>query len=191
MNIISKLTKTNSIPRININETIELKNEDEKMIDADELNEIKISKKNHHEIQDEHIYNMKQPKHVKKIQLDNFSSEDENVIDDEKVKKQFENIIIYVHGGAGFAGNSHDKQHILRPMAKKIKIPVFSFDYRKIPSVTYPTNYNDMINAYLWIINFIENILGVKIKKLILSGDSYGGLGAIFLTNWCIWNGFR
>lgn len=110
---------------------------------------------------------------------------------DEKTTKRFENIMIYIPGGGGFAGDSYSKQKYLRCWAKELCLPIFSIDYRKSPQFKFPIQLNDVINSYLWILTFINLILEVKIKKLILSGDSFGGGIALTLTNWCIENGIR
>ena len=109
----------------------------------------------------------------------------------EKTKIEFENVMIFIHGGAGFAGNSDGRQKYLRAWSKYHNIPIFSINYRKTPAFKYPTQLNDIINGYVWILTFVESILGIKVKKLIVNGDSFGANNAIALTNWCIANGIR
>ena len=117
--------------------------------------------------------------------------EHEKVIVDEKSKIAFETVMIYIHGGAGFAGNTDGRQKYIRGWSKELGTPVFSIDYRKSPTTKYPFIFNDIINGYMWILTFVEHILDIKIKKIILNGDSYGANMSISLTNWCIANGIR
>ena len=115
----------------------------------------------------------------------------ERIVVDEKTKKDFENVMIYIPGGAGFSGCSDGKQKYLRQWSKSLGLPIFSIDYRKSPKYKFPIQLNDIINSYLWILTFVGVILEVDIKKLILIGDSFGSTLCISLTNWCIENGLR
>jgi len=58
----------------------------------------------------------------------------------------------------------------------------FSVDYRKAPKDPYPNALDDVWQAYLWITNYAENVLGIKNQKVILAGDSSGGNLAIAVT---------
>lgn len=105
--------------------------------------------------------------------------------------KYFQTVMVHLHGG-GFVGMS-SKSHLSYqiPWAKELKVPIFSIDYRLAPEVQYPFMLNDVINAYLWIIYFIETILKIKINNQILTGDSAGGTLSLALVNWCIVNNIR
>ena len=120
-----------------------------------------------------------------------LEDEDKEMLVSEKSKIEFENVMIYIHGGGGFSGDSNGRQKYLRAWAKRLNTTVFSIDYRKAPAFKYPVYMNDCINGYLWVITFVESILKIKIKKLILSGDSFGGQMSFGLTNWCIANRIR
>lgn len=103
----------------------------------------------------------------------------------------FESIIIHFHGGAFIGESSGSVMHYVFPWVKEQDIPVFSLDYRLAPYAQYPQIVNDGINAYLWILYFITCILRVKVKNIILTGDSAGGTLAIQVTNWLITNKIR
>ena len=99
--------------------------------------------------------------------------------------------MIHIHGGGFVAMSSSSHQNYLIPWANQLKIPIFSIDYRLAPEAQYPCILNDAINGYLWVLYFVEEVLGVKIKNLILTGDSAGGNFVLTITNWCIVNGIR
>lgn len=106
-------------------------------------------------------------------------------------EKYFETVMVHMHGG-GFVGmSSSSHQNYLIPWAKELKIPIFSIDYRLAPETQYPAVVNDVINAYLWVLYFVEQILKIKIHNLIVTGDSAGGNLTMVLTNWCIVNNIR
>jgi len=68
---------------------------------------------------------------------------------------------------------------------------VFSVDYRLAPRNPYPDPVNDCYQAYVWIITQAEQQLGMKIKHVILAGDSAGGHLALSVTLLAILRGFR
>lgn len=106
-------------------------------------------------------------------------------------KRYFEIIMFHMHGGGFVSMSSSSHQNYLIPWANKLNIPIFSIDYRLAPEVQYPEPINDVITAYLWVITFVEQVLEVKIKKIIVTGDSAGGSLSSSLTNWCIVNNVR
>lgn len=63
----------------------------------------------------------------------------------------------------------------VRRWANELGIPMISIDYRKAPVHPYPCGLDDCLQAYLWIINFFPQIFNIKVKKIILTGDSAGG----------------
>ena len=106
-------------------------------------------------------------------------------------KQYFETILIHIHGG-GFIGTSTSMhQTYLTKWANKVKIPVFAMDYRLAPQVKFPFLVNDCIRMYVWIVTFLTDVLGCKIKKIIFTGGSAGANLILSLTNWCIEQGFR
>ena len=70
-------------------------------------------------------------------------------------------------------------------------MPVFSVDYRLAPRNPYPDPVNDCYQAYVWIMTQAEEQLGMKIKHVILAGDSAGGHLALSVNLLAILRGFR
>lgn len=106
-------------------------------------------------------------------------------------KTNFETILIHFHGGAFVAMSSSSHQIYLRKWSKKLNIPIFSVDYRLAPQTKFPFLLNDCIRGYVWVLTFLEEVLGCNVKKVIVAGDSAGGNLCFGVTNWCIENGFR
>ena len=100
--------------------------------------------------------------------------------------------MINLHGGGWVGSSSMQNLNYLILWAKKCYMPIFSIDYRLASSIIhYPIPLNDAIAGYLWVQYFVEKVLHVEIKTLLISGDSAGGNQAFALTNWCIVNGIR
>lgn len=96
-------------------------------------------------------------------------------------------IIIHIHGGGFVSMSSQSHKMYLNRWVKNLKLVHFSIDYRLAPKNRYPDALDDVWQAYLWIINYAETILGIKNQKIIIAGDSAGGNLAvgmlIFLFN--------
>jgi len=84
-------------------------------------------------------------------------------------------IIIHIHGGGFVSMTSQTHRIYLNRWVKNLKLVHFSIDYRLAPQSRYPDALDDVWQAYLWIINYSETVLGIKNKKVILVGDSAGG----------------
>jgi len=84
-------------------------------------------------------------------------------------------VVIHVHGG-GFVGmSSSSHRNYLYRWAKALNMTIFSIDYRLAPQSPYPEGLDDVWQAYNWLVNYSETILGIPIKKIVLAGDSAGG----------------
>jgi len=70
----------------------------------------------------------------------------------------------------------------LNRWVKNLKLVHFAIDYRLSPKNKYPDAVDDVWQAYLWILNYAETILGIKNKKIIVTGDSAGGNLALALS---------
>jgi len=68
---------------------------------------------------------------------------------------------------------------------------VFSIDYRLAPGSRFPDQLDDCWQAYTWIINHAQSLLGIPFKKVILTGDSAGGNLTLGVTLMAIKRGFR
>jgi len=83
-------------------------------------------------------------------------------------------IIVHIHGG-GFVSHSSQTYRInLNRWVNSLKLIHFSIDYRLAPKNKYPDALDDVWQAYLWILNYSEEILGIKKKKIIIVSDSAG-----------------
>ena len=92
-----------------------------------------------------------------------------------KPKNTQEGLMIFIHGG-GFVGMStHFHESFLREWANLLKIPIIGINYALSPKHKYPYALNDCYQAYRWIIDHCEDVIGIKPKKIILAGDSSGG----------------
>ena len=60
-----------------------------------------------------------------------------------------------------------------------------------MPDVRYPELTTDVVKAYIWILYFLQQVLGVNPQRIVVGGDSAGGTLALMLTTWCIENGVR
>jgi hormone-sensitive lipase len=78
------------------------------------------------------------------------------------------------------SASSHE--NYTRKWTNTLQIPVFSIDYRLSPEFPYPKSLDDVYQAYMWIINFGEEIFKNKITNIILVGDSAGGNLVMSLT---------
>ena len=72
--------------------------------------------------------------------------------------------------------------------ANKLKIPIFSIDYRLSPGVAFPKSLDDVYQSYLWIINYSKIIFNIEFEDIILAGDSAGGNLIVSLTYLLIMN---
>jgi len=86
-----------------------------------------------------------------------------------------EAIVIHIHGGGFVSGSSAAYKVHLSRWVKNLKLTHFSIDYRLAPQNKYPDGLDDVWQAYLWIVNYAEAVLGIKSQKVILAGDSAGG----------------
>ena len=93
-------------------------------------------------------------------------------------------LFIHIHGG-GFVGTptiAHEPY--IRKWVNHWNIPLIGIDYSLSPQSQYPKALDDCWQGYNWIINHAEEIFNIKLKRIILSGDSAGGnlaLGLVFL----------
>lgn len=69
-------------------------------------------------------------------------------------------IVIHIHGGGFVAMSSQSHKMYVNRWVKDLKLIHFSIDYRLAPQNMYPDALDDVWQAYLWIINYAETILG-------------------------------
>jgi len=71
-------------------------------------------------------------------------------------------IIIHIHGGGFVSMSSATHRVYLNRWVKNLKLIHFCVDYRLAPKNQYPDALDDVWQAYLWIINYAETILGIE-----------------------------
>ena len=94
------------------------------------------------------------------------------------------NLIIHIHGGGFISMSSSSHENYTRKWSNVLKCPIISVDYSLAPENPYPVALNELYYTYLWIIDSSK----IKIKKLILAGDSAGGNLAAALISMLIIN---
>lgn len=100
-------------------------------------------------------------------------------------------IVFHIHGGGFVSMSSQSHQAYLRVWVRETNLPVFSIDYRLAPESPYPAALNDVWQAYYWLVTNCESRLGIRPKKIFITGDSAGGNLTYALTNLAIATGFR
>ena len=93
-------------------------------------------------------------------------------------------LIIHIHGGGFIATPTVVHESYLRKWVNHLNVPLIGIDYSLSPQNKYPKALDDCWQGYNWIINHAEEIFNIKLKKIILSGDSAGGnlsLALVFL----------
>ena len=61
-------------------------------------------------------------------------------------------------------------------------------DYRLAPKAQHPELLHDVINAYIWTLNYVKKVIGTSIEHITFMGDSAGGSLIVALTFWLIEN---
>ena len=156
---------------------------------------------NNKEISKEELYKDKVPKNIKKyyssITLLHSSyitfPEEKNTLTYSIMNSFFEYnkpnttqdaIMLFIHGGGYVGMSTRFHECFLRDWVNQLNIPIIGINYGLSPKHKYPYALNDVYQAYRWIMNHCEDVLGIKNKKLILAGDSSGGglaLSLLFL----------
>lgn len=104
---------------------------------------------------------------------------------------KFDRIIVDIHGGGFIATSTRCHQTYLRKWATKCNAVVFAIDYKLAPEAQYPVLLDEVWQAYFWIITQAEKEFKVKLKTVIVAGDSAGGNLAMALTLFAIRSNFR
>lgn len=80
-------------------------------------------------------------------------------------------VILYFHGGAFVAGSPSSHRKTVAHLAKRVGAHALIIDYRRAPDHQFPTQIEDAVAAYKWLIN--EK--GISSKAITFAGDSAGG----------------
>lgn len=83
--------------------------------------------------------------------------------------------MVHMHGGGFIALSSRMMQTMTRRWANKLKIPIFSIDYRKPPTDPFPAAPDDCLAVYKFIVEKIRHYMNINPVKIYLAGDSAGG----------------
>lgn len=73
-----------------------------------------------------------------------------------------ESLIIHIHGGGFISMSSGSHQIYTRKWANSLKVPIFSLDYGLAPKHPYPKAFDDVFQAYMWILNNVETYFSKK-----------------------------
>lgn len=88
-----------------------------------------------------------------------------------------DNLIFYIHGGGFNNGSLISSRPFASELAHKLNTKVLSIQYKLAPEYKYPTQLEECMSVYKWLINDIA-----RNRKIILLGDSAGGNLALSLT---------
>lgn len=91
------------------------------------------------------------------------------------LEKMSNTLIIHCHGGGFVAQSSNSHLVYLKSWAKSADAPILSVDYSLSPEAPYPRALHEAFYAYLWAIQN-AHLLGSTAEKVIVGGDSAGGL---------------
>lgn len=80
-------------------------------------------------------------------------------------------VILYLHGGAFIGGSPSSHRKLVGHLAKKAGCRALSLDYRRAPEYQFPSQIDDVLAAYRWLLN--EK--GYSSKNIAFAGDSAGG----------------
>ena len=84
-------------------------------------------------------------------------------------------IILHIHGGGFITLSPLYHENYIRKIVNKTGVATLSVDYRLSPEYSFPSALDDVYQVYNWLIENGENDLNLKIKNIILLGDSAGG----------------
>ena len=104
---------------------------------------------------------------------------------------QFDRVLIHIHGGGFIAMSTRSHQTYLTKWANECKLVVFTIEYRLAPEHKFPAGFDDVWQAYYWIITQSEKQFGIKLSNVILAGDSAGGNLAMAVSLRAVRSGLR
>ena len=174
-------------------EILEIKNKSKKGNDLPLIKEKLKENKTNEEYVKIKVYNYKKLKLNSKIINEsdiqnNINIKNVNSIKENKKEEKKKTIMIHVHGGGFVAMSPTSHENYTLKWANKLKIPIFSIDYRLSPGVAFPKALDDVYQSYLWILNYSKIIFNIEFEDIILAGDSAGGNLIISLTYLLIMN---
>ncbi|KAL4445039.1 hypothetical protein ABPG74_018767 [Tetrahymena malaccensis] len=107
--------------------------------------------------------------------------------------KLVQDIIYHIHGGGWVGLNTLSHEMYTRKWANDLgDIPVFSVEYSNAPENKYPKPLDDCWQVYQFLLNGLEEYFeNVKIRKIIIAGDSAGGNMALGICLLALQRGIR
>lgn len=102
-----------------------------------------------------------------------------------KVKKaaHIDSVIFFIGGGGFIASTESVQELFLRDYSKQLNVTVYEFHYKLAPEHKYPYQLHEVLETYLGLVFYYKHYLGIKLKNIILMGDSAGGNLVMGLTN--------
>lgn len=85
--------------------------------------------------------------------------------------------ILFVHGGGFYSGSPETHRAMAGALAKAASADVFVIDYRLMPDYAYPTQIDDALSAYRWLLQS-----GYQSENIVIVGDAAGGNIALEAT---------
>lgn len=82
--------------------------------------------------------------------------------------------LVYYHGGGCVIGDLETHDRFCRQIAAQTDMVVVSIDYRLAPEFRFPTQINDSIAGWNWVVGHASQ-LGIDVARLGVGGDSAGG----------------
>ncbi|WXG39397.1 MAG: alpha/beta hydrolase [Candidatus Freyarchaeum deiterrae] len=79
-------------------------------------------------------------------------------------------VLLYFHGGGMVLGSPNSHRLFTVALGQLTKMRVLSLDYRLAPEHAYPSQLEDCIAAYKWLLS-----KGIKPENIVIAGDSAGG----------------
>lgn len=99
-------------------------------------------------------------------------------------------LVIFLHGGAFVAPKAAAAEHVyITPWSRATPGATFiNFDYSLSPESRFPTQIQELLDFYLWLIGYknssdsVETLIGFVPNEIIFSGESAGGHLALSVT---------
>ncbi|WP_245512583.1 alpha/beta hydrolase [Rhizobium sp. BK376] len=85
--------------------------------------------------------------------------------------------ILYIHGGGFYSGSPETHRAIAGSLAKAASADVFLIDYRLMPDYVYPTQIDDALTVFRWLLQS-----GYRSENIVIVGDAAGGNIALEAT---------
>jgi len=82
--------------------------------------------------------------------------------------------VLWIHGGGWVTGSLHTSDTLSRQIAHDCGAVVVSVDYRLAPEHPWPAGLTDVVDAFTWVRDHIEDF-GGDLSRIGVGGDSAGG----------------